>query len=226
MGEAVSPASAPVSVPLPALLQLKSSLQTASVTNLSTSNSCARNDGKALPSSLRKIAEVVKLKFEEYRMKIEAYRKRLGFSHKRGVENRYDELLKDANELAKEIDAASSEHDLLMEQPQKVDIKSAEEAIQLTEFIQIRTHLFDSLWRMDHVIDEINDTDAAMPYRHAHSGLAPTARLIPIASRIQEDIVPTSISYIHDDEEANDAVKKPSGMGKILKEEDELALMN
>lgn len=159
------------------------------------------DDGKQRPISLSEIAKNVKNLIEEYT-------KRRDLAQKQGSENRYDELLKDANALAKEIEDASHKHDeLRMEQSQKGNAESGAQADRLTEIIQSRTEPFNSLlWRMDQVIAEIKHDDASIPDRTApdrtaHEDIPPTFKL---ASRTQ---LPEKLSAVskptscEDDEE-------------------------
>lgn len=165
------------------------------------------DDGKQRPLSLGEIAKNVKILIEEYT-------KRRALAQKQGAENRYDELLKDANALAKEIEDASHKHDeLRMEQSQKGNIESGVQADRLTEIIQSRTEPFNSLlWRMDQVIAEIKHDDTAMPDRAAHEGIPPAFKLASRPQLPEEPSVaskPTSCEDEDDDEEIRHKTLQP-----------------
>lgn len=166
-----------------------------------------KNDGnKGCPISLNEIAENVKAQ-------IEKYTKLRNLAQKQGSENRYDELLKDANDLAKEIEDASHKHDeLRMEQSQKGNVESGAQADRLTEIIQSRTEPFNSLlWRMDQVIAEIKHDDTTMPghttYGPAHEGIPPTPKLATSRTQREEAIV--AKRNLCEDEEEEDIKPKP-----------------
>jgi hypothetical protein len=160
-----------------------------------------KNDGnKQVLIPLTEIAKNVKNLIEEYT-------KLRNLAQKRGSENRYDELLKDANALAKEIENASHKYDeLRLEQSQKGTVESDEQA----KIIQNLTEPFNSLlWRMDQVIAEIKQDDTTMPDRTAY-GIAyevtpPTSKLVTARTQ-REEAISVKPNLCEDEEESD--VKK------------------
>lgn len=174
------------------------------VTNNKTANN-KNNAGKQPPVSLSEIAKNVKVLIEEYT-------KRRDLAQSQGSENRYDELLKDANDLAKEIEDASQKYDeLRLEQSQKGNAESGEQANRLTEIIQSRTEPFNSLlWRMDQVIAEIKHDDTVMPDRAASEGIPPTSKLVALTARTQREEPLAPKSTLCEDEEGEEEIKHKS----------------
>ncbi|MES2608293.1 MAG: hypothetical protein V4544_06160 [Pseudomonadota bacterium] len=197
----------------------KTSLSTDKKTVDSKTIATENANNKSLSNPLRKIAENV-------RDMIEEYTKRRNLAEKRGDLNRYDELLKDANDLAKEIEAASNEHDMRMEQYQKGDIKSGEQAVRLTELIQSRTEPFNSLlWRMDQVIAEIKHDDTTMPERTAYEGIPPTSKLVPLTSRTQQEEPLSTKRKLCDDEEEDEVIQKHKSLQPLKTKDEDLENM-
>lgn len=194
----------------PLLVIDSKTVDTKSIGNKST-------DNKFLLNPLRKMAEDVKRMIEEYT-------KRRNLVRKGGAENRYDELLKTANDLAKEIEAASNEHDVRMEQYQKGNIKSGEQAVRLTELVQSRTEPFNALlWRMDQVIAEIQ-SDTSLQNPSVPGGIAPTTKLVPQKLYKQEkigDILERAESQKFE-EESVPTGSEHKGMQSLIKPYDDL----
>lgn len=156
-----------------------------------------KNDGSKQPLvPLNEIAKNVKILIEEYT-------KLRNLAQKQGSQNRYDELLKDANNLAKEIEDASHKYDeLRLEQSQKENAESNAQAERLTEIIQSRTEPFNSLlWRMDQVIAEIKHDKTVMPERLSLEGIPPTTKLVAKTSRMPPEEVTASKPNLCEDEE-------------------------
>lgn len=177
----------------------------------------AKNEnGKQRVLSLSEIAENVKAQ-------IEKYTKLRNLAQKQGSENRYDELLKDANDLAKEIEDASHKYDeLRLAQTQKGNAESGAQADRLTEIIQSRTEPFNSLlWRMDQVIAEIKQGDMNMPDRTPHEGIPPTSKLVALTARTQppEKGIEQKANLC-DDEDEEDI--KPKALQPFKVKDDEL----
>ena len=157
-----------------------------------------KNDGSKQP--LVPISEIAK----NVKNLIEEYTKLRNLAQKKGSENRYDELLKDANALAKEIENASHKYDeLRLEQSQKGRLESGEQA----KIIQNLTEPFNSLlWRMDQVIAEIKQADTTMPTRTAYDGIPPTSKLVTTRTQREEAIV-AKPNLCEDEEEEEKAQK-------------------
>lgn len=163
----------------------------------------AKNEnGKQRVLSLSEIAKNVKSLIEEYK-------KLRNLAQKQGSENRYDELLKDANDLAKEIEDASHRYDeLKLEQAQKGSAESGAQADRLTEIIQSRTEPFNSLlWRMDQVIAEIKQGDTIVPDKTPHEGIPPTSKLVALTARTQPPEEFSASKHSCDDEEEPENIK-------------------
>lgn len=158
-----------------------------------------KNEGNKQP--LVPISEIAK----NVKNLIEEYTKLRNLAQKKGSENRYDELLKDANALAKEIENASHKYDeLRLEQSQKGTLESGEQA----KIIQNLTEPFNSLlWRMDQVIAEIKQADTTMPTRTAYDGIPPTSKLVTTRTHREEAIV--AKPNLCEDEEEEEIKPKP-----------------
>ncbi|MES2253361.1 MAG: OmpH family outer membrane protein [Pseudomonadota bacterium] len=155
---------------------------------------------------------------------IEEYaHKRQNFVQKQNLKTRYDELLNDADTLAKEIEDASHEHDIHMEQFQNGNIESGQQAARLTEFIQSRTEPFNSLLlRMDQVIDEITKESTLMPNHVEFTGGPITPRIVPVSShRVPKEATSLEKRVVSEESDPADAIKKPGILGPLRLGEDE-----
>jgi len=142
---------------------------------------------------------------------------RQNFFQKLSLRTRYDDLLSSADALAKEIEDASHEHDIRMEQFQNGSIESGQQAARLTEFIQSRTEPFNSLLlRMDQVIDEITKESALVPNDVDFLRIPSTPRIVPISShRSPKDAMIGTTKLQIDDTDPADAVKTPGMLGPL-----------
>lgn len=154
---------------------------------------------------LRKMAADVKNVIEEYK-------KRRKLAQIRGVEEYYDELLNDANDLAKEIEAVSNEHDTKSNLFYKKDPKSREQALRLLELLQHRTKPFNSLlWKVDQMIAEIKD-DAVMPDKPLQEEIGFSVPIVPRSHIAQpKDDVKTRLPDDDVEEIAAPIIKEKAG---------------
>ncbi len=121
---------------------------------------------------------------KDFRSTIQMYREQRALAQKRGDVSQYDELLKEAEIITKEIEAASMQHDAYMAKYQEGDTTSGEQAIRLTAVIQAQSQPFKNiLMRMNSVITQQIDT--SVPQRPYHKKFAPTAHSAPPTRYLQ-----------------------------------------
>lgn len=137
---------------------------------------------RTMYNPLRKMAADIKEVIEEYKKKRQ-------LAQQRGVESYYDELLNDANDLVKEIEAVSNEQNARDQVFSKKDAKSREQALRLLELIQHRTKPFNTLlWKIDRMIADIKD-EAVMPDQPLQQEMGFSAPLVPSTKKIQSNEV-------------------------------------
>ncbi len=153
---------------------------------------------------IRKIAK-------DFRSTVQMYREQRALAQKRGDVSQYDELLKEAEIITKEIEAASMQHDAYMARYQEGDTTSGEQAIRLTAVIQAQSQPFKNiLMRMNSVITQQIDT--SVPQRPYHKKFAPTAHSAPPTRYLQSKTTEISESLNRGD--PADDTEKPLPMSE------------
>ncbi|MDP3372200.1 MAG: hypothetical protein Q8S21_04850 [Candidatus Paracaedibacteraceae bacterium] len=173
---------------------------------------------KMLHNPLRKMAADIKEAIEEYK-------KERQFAQQRGVEGYYDELLNDANDLVKEIEAVSNEQNTKGRFFSKKDARSREETLRLLELMQHRTKPFSTLlWKINRMIADIKD-EVMMPDQPLQQEMGFSVPLVPSTKKVQSREVAPLPKKQDEDEVVIKPIIKVKGTS-AFPDEDELHKIN
>ncbi len=158
---------------------------------------------------------------KDFRSTIQMYREQRVLAQKRGEVSQYDELLKEAEVITKEIEVASMQHDAYMAKYQDGDTTSGEQAIRLTAIIQAQSQPFKNiLMRMNSVITQ--QIDASIPQRPYHKKFAPTAHSAPPTRYLQGKTTEVSKGFSRSEvtEDADQPIPMTEGRPRSTAEEE------